>query len=40
MLVYLNNFTTQVGYSTFFDGGANYLISDRDNVSLNVSYSF
>ncbi|MCR9106186.1 MAG: DUF1302 domain-containing protein [Gammaproteobacteria bacterium] len=38
--VYLNNFTTQVGYSTFFDGGANYLISDRDNVSLNVSYSF
>ena len=38
--VYLNNFTTQVGYSTFFDGGANYLISDRDNVSLSLSYSF
>ena len=38
--VYLNNFTTQIGYSNFFDGGENHLITDRDNVSLNFSYSF
>ena len=38
--VYLNNFTTQVGYTNFFDGGENHLITDRDNVSLSVSYSF
>ena len=38
--VYLNNFTTQIGYSNFFDGGDNHLITDRDNVSLNFSYSF
>lgn len=38
--IYLNNFITKVGYTTFFDGGENYLIGDRDNVSLNFSYSF
>jgi hypothetical protein len=38
--VYLNNFTTQIGYSNFFDGGENHLITDRDNVSFDVSYSF
>ena len=38
--IYLNNFTTKFGYTTFFDGGENNLISDRDNVSVNVSYSF
>jgi hypothetical protein len=38
--IYLNNFTAQVGYTNFFDGGENHLITDRDNVSLSVSYSF
>ena len=38
--IYLNNFTTQLGYTNFFDGGDNYLITDRDNVSLSLSYSF
>ena len=38
--VYLNNFTAQVGYSNFFDGGDDHLITDRDNVSLSLSYSF
>jgi hypothetical protein len=38
--IYLNNFTAQVGYTNYFDGGENHLITDRDNVSLNVSYSF
>ena len=38
--VYLNNFITKVGYSNFFDGGDNHLITDRDNVYFNVSYSF
>ena len=38
--VYLNNFTTQIGYTNFFDGGENHLITDRDNVSLSLSYSF
>ena len=38
--VYLNNFTTQLGYSNFFDGGDNHLLTDRDNISLDLSYSF
>jgi hypothetical protein len=38
--VYLNNFITKVGYSNFFDGGEDHLITDRDNIYLNVSYSF
>lgn len=38
--VYLNNFTTKLGYSNFFDGGENAYINDRDNVSINFSYSF
>ena len=38
--IYLNNFTTKVGYVTYFDGGENFLIGDRDNVSVNFSYSF
>lgn len=38
--VYLNNFTTSIGYSNFFDGGENTYINDRDNVSVNFSYSF
>ena len=38
--VYLNNFTAQIGYTNYFDGGANNLLTDRDNVSFNMSYSF
>ncbi len=38
--VYLNNFITSFGYTNFFDGGENTYINDRDNVSVNVSYSF
>tara|TARA_R110002049_G_scaffold309203_1_gene518534 strand:+ start:3898 stop:5514 length:1617 start_codon:yes stop_codon:yes gene_type:complete len=38
--IYLNNFTTKIGYSHFADGGVNHLIADRDNISLNLSYSF
>jgi len=38
--IYLNNFTAQMGYTRYFDGGDNNLISDRDNVTFNVSYSF
>lgn len=38
--IYLNNFTTKLGYTNFFDGGENHLITDRDNVSINFSYSF
>jgi hypothetical protein len=38
--VYLNNFTTALGYSNFFDGGENTYINDRDNVSVNFTYSF
>lgn len=39
-LIYLNNFTSKLAYTTFFDGGENHLIADRDNVSVNFSYSF
>lgn len=38
--VYLNNFTTSIGYSNFFDGGENTYINDRDNVSVSFAYSF
>jgi len=38
--VYLNNFTAQLGYTNYFDGGVDNLLSDRDNVTFNVSYSF
>lgn len=38
--IYLNNFTAQVGYTNYFDGGDNNLLTDRDNVSFNMSYSF
>ncbi len=37
--VYLNQYTASVGYTSFF-GGKYSDLSDRDNVSLNVSYSF
>lgn len=38
--IYLNNFTVKLGYTNFWDGGENTTINDRDNVSVNFSYSF
>ena len=38
--IYQNNFYVEVGYVNFFDGGHDNLLTDRDNVSLTVSYSF
>ena len=38
--VYLNNFTAQLAYTNYFDGGEDNLLTDRDNVSFNMSYSF
>ena len=38
--IYLINFTAKLGYANWFDGGENTTINDRDNVSLNFSYSF
>jgi hypothetical protein len=38
--VYLETITAELGYSTFFDGGAFNLIKDRDFVSVAFSYAF
>jgi len=38
--IYLTNFIVKLGYTNFWDGGEATTINDRDNVSLNVSYSF
>jgi hypothetical protein len=38
--VYLTNFIVKFGYTNFWDGGEVVTINDRDNVSVNVSYSF
>jgi len=38
--IYKNNFFVEVGYVNFFDGGHDNLLTDRDNVSLSLSYSF
>jgi len=38
--VYLNNLTAEVGYTDYFGGGDDHLLTDRDNVSFNISYSF
>ena len=37
---YLANFRINLGYTNFFGGGINNLVSDRDFVSASVSYSF
>lgn len=38
--VYLNNLAVQVGYTNYFDGGRDHYLTDRDNISINLSYSF
>ena len=37
---YLNNFIASVIYTLYFDGGRDNLLADRDNVALNIKYSF
>jgi hypothetical protein len=37
---YLSNLTGEVGYTTFFGGGASNLLRDRDFVQTYVRYSF
>ena len=37
---YLSNLTGEVGYTTFFGGGASNLLRDRDFVEAYVRYSF
>jgi hypothetical protein len=38
--IYQNNLFVEVGYVNFFDGGHDNLLTDRDNVSVTMSYSF
>ena len=38
--VYLNRWITQLGYTIYMDGGADNLLTDRDNISFSISYSF
>ena len=37
--IYLNNLSAQLGYTDYFDGGDDHLLTDRDNISFSV-YSF
>ena len=38
--IYLEKITGEIGYTSFFDGGNFNLLTDRDFVSIAVSYSF
>lgn len=38
--IYLNQYTAQIGYTNYFGGSENNLLTDRDNVSISLSYSF
>ena len=38
--IYLNNLSANVAYSTYFGGGDDNLLQDRDNVAFTVKYSF
>ncbi len=37
---YQNKVKAAIGYTTFFGGGTKNLMSDRDVMSLSMSYSF
>ncbi len=37
---YLNKFIASVIYTNYFDGGRDNLLADRDNIALNLKYSF
>ena len=37
---YLNRFIASVIYTNYFDGGRDNLLADRDNIALNLKYSF
>lgn len=38
--IYLNNWISQLTYTTYFDGGMENLIVDRDNIALSLKYAF
>jgi len=38
--VYLNQYSANLGYTSYFGGKPYNMLKDRDNVSLSVSYSF
>jgi hypothetical protein len=38
--IYLNKWISQLTYTTYFDGGIENLIIDRDNIALSLKYAF
>lgn len=38
--VYLNRYIAQLTYTTYFDGGMDNLVIDRDNIALSFKYAF
>ena len=38
--VYLNNTEASISYTEFWDAGKNNALRDRDNIAMNVKYSF
>lgn len=38
--IYLNDYIVQLTYTTYFDGGMDNLIVDRDNIALSFKYAF
>lgn len=38
--IYLNKWISQLTYTTYFDGGMENLIVDRDNIALSLKYAF
>jgi len=37
---YLNQYSMNLAYTNYFDGGKHNAVKDRDNVALSVAYSF
>ncbi len=37
---YLGNLQTELQYTSFYGGGTDNIVRDRDNVGLNIKYSF
>ncbi|UZE95188.1 DUF1302 domain-containing protein [Alkalimarinus alittae] len=38
--VYLNQYSANVSYTSYFSGGPYNLLNDRDNIAVSVAYSF
>lgn len=38
--IYLNNLSATLAYTTYFGGGADNFLTDRDNIALTVKYGF